>query len=119
MIIHSGSISVFFQRLVTLIGVVARTSPGAPPQSSPLASPETSTLSSSHAASGGPQLAADPCRLSNRGGSHCCCGDDTGKAPSDVSCHWLLAVVLRLIGQDCRNVVVGSRCEVDRVVNTS
>ena len=102
--------------LVTLIGVVARTSPGAPPPSSPLASVEASTLSSAHAASSGPQLSADPCRLSNRGGGSCCCGDDTGKAPSDMSCHRLLAVVLRLIGQDHRNVVVGGSCEVDRVI---
>ena len=33
-----------------------------------------------------------------------------------MSCHRLLAVVLRLIGQDHRNVVVGFSCEVDHVI---
>ena len=106
----------FFHMLFTVIGVVARNSPWAPPPSLPLASTEASTLSSAHAASSGPQLSADPCRLSNRWSGSCCRGDDTGKAPSDNSCHRLLAVVLRLIGQDRRKVVVGSRCEVDRII---
>ena len=49
------------------MGVVARTSLGAPPPSSPLPSTEASTLSSAHATSGGPQLSADPGWLSDQG----------------------------------------------------
>ena len=105
-----------FPLWVTLIGVMARTSPGAPPPPSPLPSTETSTLSSSHAASGGPQLPADPGRLSHRRGRSCGSGDDAGKAPSDLSCHRLLVIVLSLNGQDRCNVIVGSRCEVHLVI---
>ena len=95
---------------------MARPSPGAPPPTSPLPSAETSTLSSLRAASGGPQLSADLGWLSHRRGRSCGCGNDAGQAPSDLSCHRLLAMVFSLIGQDCCNIIVGGRCEVHCVV---
>ena len=82
--------------------------PRAPPPTSPLTSSEAATLTASRAASGGPQLTADPFRLTYRRRGLDRSWDHTSQPPSAVAGYGLSAVVVGLARQDRRYIVSDS-----------
>ena len=98
----------------TLIGEMARPSPGAPPPSSPLTS--STKLAAAGAAPGGPQLTTDPIQLPHRWCWLCRGRYEAHQPPSDLAGHRLVAVVLSLARQDRRDVLVGGRRQKNRIV---
>ena len=95
---------------------MARASPGAFAPPSPLPSAVTAMLTTSQAAYGGPELTADPFRFSDRGSGFGWGWNYAGQPSPCLARQRLSVVVLSLVRQDRRNVVVGGRRQMYRIV---